>query len=112
MTWFAGWILDHTPWWLWALVAAGILAATYQLWLPIWLRLPAPLRTTVIGGAAAALAYLAGRNKGSAGAVQRERDRQQAATDRLIKDKQEKDDAAARLSDDALDRDNARWLRK
>ena len=32
--------------------------------------------------------------------------------DRLIKDKQEKDDAAARLSDDALDRDNARWLRK
>lgn len=112
MTWFAGWVFDITPWWLWALLAIVILSATYQFWIPLWFRLPSSVRTVVMASGAAVLAYLAGRNKGAAGAVQRERDRQQAATDQLIEDKREKEDAAARLSDDDLDRDNSRWLRK
>ncbi|MFG1462245.1 hypothetical protein V5F77_05025 [Xanthobacter sp. DSM 24535] len=112
MSWFIGVVLDNTPWWAWAIAAAAALAATYQLWMPLWALLPQPAKATLIAIGAAVLAYLAGRNRGAAGAVERERAKQDAETQKVIQAKRDIDDETAHLSDDVLDHDNAKWLRK
>ena len=112
MTWLIGIVLDNTPWWAWAIAAVTALAATYQLWMPLWALVPAPAKAALIAIGAAVLAYLAGRNRGAAGAVERERAKQDAATQKVIQAKKEIDDETTRLPDDVLDRDNARWVRK
>ncbi|MDQ0509759.1 hypothetical protein [Ancylobacter amanitiformis] len=89
------WLLDLIPWWLWALAGAGLLAATWQIWLPLWRLLPPPLRATLIALGAAVLAYLAGRNRGAAGALQRAREQEQAHADDI-----RKTGAAARADSD------------
>ncbi|MFH1557653.1 MAG: hypothetical protein ABII76_22830 [Pseudomonadota bacterium] len=112
MTWLFGIVLDNTPWWAWAIAATAALAATYQLWMPLWALIPAPAKAALIAIGGAILAYLAGRNRGAAGAVERERAKQDAAAQKVIQEKREIDDETAHLSDDVLDRDNARWVRK
>lgn len=78
-----GWLLDATPWWMWLLGAAALLAATFQLWVPVWALLPRPLKVAAGGLAALVLAYLAGRNRGAAGALQRAKGREAAHADRV-----------------------------
>lgn len=112
MTWLFGIVLDNTPWWAWAIAATAALAATYQLWMPLWALIPSPAKAALIAIGGAILAYLAGRNRGASGAVERERAKQDAATKHLIQEKREIDDETVHLSDDVLDRDNARWVRK
>lgn len=112
MSWFIGIVLDNTPWWVWLLVGLAILGATYSLWLPIWAALPTKVKAAIIILATGGLAYLAGRNRGAEGASQRERDRQRAAADAAIKQKKDIDNETSGMPDDALDRDNSKWLRK
>lgn len=78
-----GWLLDTTPWWLWLVGAAVLLAATYQLWAPIWALLPRPLKVAAGGLVALVLAYLAGRNRGAAGALHRAKEREAAHADKI-----------------------------
>ncbi|WP_421696950.1 hypothetical protein [Ancylobacter sp.] len=79
-----GWVIDIIPWWVWAALAAGALAATYTLWRPVWVLLPSPVKTAVIVIATGGVAYLAGRNKGASGALQRAKEQEQARADEII----------------------------
>ncbi|MBB3769820.1 type VI protein secretion system component VasK [Angulomicrobium tetraedrale] len=100
------WILDLIPWWLWALAGGALLAATWQVWLPWWLALPKPIRTGLAILATGGLAYLAGRNKGAAGALQRAREQEQAHADDIRKRgadaraRSDRDAVSGRLRDD------------
>lgn len=76
MTWLFGWILDNTPWWLWLIIGAAALA-------PVWPYLPSKAKAAIIAGAAIAGAYLAGRNKGAAGADARSAAKDQANADTI-----------------------------
>lgn len=76
-----GWILDATPWWVWGGAGLFVLVATYQVWLPLWRLLPSPIKTTLIVIATGGLAFLAGRNRGSAGALDRAKEQEQARAD-------------------------------
>ncbi|WP_246659474.1 AtpZ/AtpI family protein [Ancylobacter moscoviensis] len=106
MSWLLGLILDHTPWWLWLAVGLGILAATYQVWRPFWLLLPSPIKTALAALVAAGLAYLAGRNKGAAGALQRAQEQEQARADDIrekgarARERADRDAVSGRLRDD------------
>lgn len=94
------WLLDLIPFWMW-LVAGGIaLAATYQLWLPLWSLLPSPVKAALIAIGAAVLAYRAGRTSGSRDALQNAKDKEQARADEILKRGAE---ARARSDRDAVD---------
>ncbi len=111
MGWLPSFILDHTPWWLWAILVAGLLAVTWQLWLPFWRLVPPPLRAALIAFVLAVLAYLAGRNKGAAGALQRAREQEQARADDI---RERGAEARARADRDAVSgrlRDDDSWKR-
>lgn len=101
-----GWLLDLIPWWIWAAVAAGVLAATYTLWRPVWALLPSPVKAAVIVIATGGLAYLAGRNKGAAGALQRAKEQEQARADEIIergtaaRQRADRDAVSGRLRED------------
>ncbi len=112
MTWLIGTVLDSTPWWVWALAAFAALAATYQLWAPLWVLIPQPLRLALAAVAAALLAYLAGRNKGASGALERARQKDTANAARIV-DKADR----VRADADVLNaggglRDDDGWRRK
>ena len=79
-------IADWVPWWVWLALGGGILIATYSIWLPWWLLIPEKARLGIIGAVAAILAYLAGRNKGASGALQRAQEQEQARADDIIQD--------------------------
>ncbi|MGA0564184.1 hypothetical protein ACO2RV_17195 [Ancylobacter sp. VNQ12] len=106
------WLLDLIPWWAWVVAAVVALAATYQLWLPLWGRLPSLFKAALITIGAAFIAYIAGRNKGAAGALQRAKDKEQARADDILKRGAE---ARARSDRDAGDGsllDDDGWRRK
>ncbi len=84
MTWLFGIILDNTPWWAWLIAGLVLLGATYSLWLPIWTMLPDKAKAAILIIGTGGLAYLAGRNGGAAGALERERVRNEKARDELI----------------------------
>ncbi|WP_428029830.1 hypothetical protein [Ancylobacter sp.] len=111
MTWLLGLVLDWTPWWLWLAAGIAALAATYTLWRPVWALLPTPIKTAAIVIATGGLAYLAGRNKGASGALQRATEQEQARADQII----ERGTAARQRADrDAVSgrlRDNDGWKR-
>ncbi|WP_371347043.1 hypothetical protein [Ancylobacter sp. IITR112] len=111
MSWLLGIVLDWTPWWLWAAAGGVLLLTTFPYWRPLWVLLPGPLRAGLIAAGAATLAYLAGRNTGSAGALQRAREKEQARAEDI-----ERRAAAARerADRDALSgglRDDDGWRR-
>jgi len=112
MSWLMGWLLDTTPWWLWAAALAVLLAATYQLWLPLWSLLPRPLQAILIAIGTAILAYLAGRNTGAAGTLRRAQEKEQAHADELRRKGAE---SRARADRDAVSgrlRDDDGWRRE
>jgi len=78
-----GWLIDLIPWWIWAVLAVGGLAATYTLWRPVWAILPTPIKAAAIVIATGAVAYLAGRNKGAANADARAQAKDQANADKI-----------------------------
>ncbi|WP_371346107.1 hypothetical protein [Ancylobacter sp. IITR112] len=112
MSWIFAAILDWTPWWVWALAGAALLASTYSLWRPVWALLPSAIKTAAIALATGGIAYLAGRNKGASGALQRAKEQEQARADDII----ERGTAARQRADrDALDgrlRDDDGWQRR
>ncbi len=112
MSWFLGWLIDATPWWAWLLAVGALLAATYQLWAPLWALTPQPLKIGLGAVAAALAAYLAGRNRGAAGALARAQAEQDAARQRAIKARQEIDHEVDALAPADLDRDLAKWMRR
>ncbi|OYX87069.1 MAG: hypothetical protein B7Y71_01995 [Xanthobacter sp. 35-67-6] len=65
------WILDSVPWWAWAVGGGVLLAATYQLWAPLAVLVPRPVKIAAGALLAVILAYLDGRNRGAEGAVER-----------------------------------------
>jgi len=79
-----GWLIDLIPGWLWWLAAACALIATYPYWRPVWALLPSPIKTAALIIATGGLAYLAGRNKGATGALQRAREKEQARAEDII----------------------------
>lgn len=111
MSWLLDVALDWAPWWLWWVAAAAALLATYPAWRPVWALLPSPIKTAAVVIATGGLAYLAGRNKGAAGALQRAREKEQAYAD----DIREKGARARERADrDAVDgrvRDDDGWRR-
>lgn len=111
MSWLLGMVLDWTPWWLWAIAGGVLLASTFTLWRPIVALLPWPAIVALAASLVGALAYLAGRNKGAAGTLQRAREKEQARAEDI-----ERRAAAARkrADRDALSgglRDNDGWRR-
>lgn len=104
-------ILDAVPWWAWLFMVAVVLTATVKLWAPLWALVPQPARLMVGAGLAAILAYLAGRNVGSAGAANRADKRDADNADRINQGA-----ADARAGADALNtgrrlRDDDGWRR-
>lgn len=100
MSWLLGVIIDNVPWWLWLTPLLVLLAATWQFWRPIVTLIPWPGIVALAAVIAGAFAYLAGRNKGAAGALQRAQEKEQARAD----DIREKGAAArARADRDAMD---------
>ncbi|MGU3496335.1 hypothetical protein ACLBXM_20025 [Xanthobacteraceae bacterium A53D] len=111
MSWLAGLILDHTPWWAWLGSAAALLAATYKLWAPLWALTPQPMRLVLAAASAAVLAYLAGRTKGAAGADSHHKEKDTANANRIIeKAIRARADADARDAGGRL-RDDDGWKR-
>ena len=111
MTWLLGVVIDSTPWWAWALAALAALAASYQLWWPLWGTLPAPAKAGIAAAGAAILAYLAGRNRGASGALERERAATEAAKARAVKIAKETEDEVDTLAPADLDSRLDRWVR-
>jgi len=111
MTWLLGVILDNTPWWAWALASLAALAATYQLWCPLWLALPNPAKAGIAAAGAAILAYLAGRNRGASGALAREKAATEAAKARAVKTAKETRDEVDTLAPADLDHRLDPWMR-
>jgi membrane protein implicated in regulation of membrane protease activity len=105
------WIFDHTPIWLWAVGVGAALAASYSIWLPIvlpiWVRLPAPVKAALIAIVAVISAYLAGRKKGTDDATQRQKDQNAKA----IQTRAEIDHEVRTLPDADLKRRGDKWLR-
>lgn len=93
------WLVDLIPWWIWAVIAAGALAASYPYWRPLWAVLPSPIKTAALVVLTGGLAYLAGRNSGSAGALQRAQEKEQARADDIHKKGAE---ARSRADHDAM----------
>lgn len=105
-----GWLLDALPWWLWLVGAAVLLVATYQLWAPVWVLLPRPLKVAAGGFVAIVLAYLAGRNRGAAGALQRAREKEAAHAEQITETaRRARADADARNASGMRDDDG--WRR-
>lgn len=102
-----GWLISSTPWWVWVLIAAVLLAVFSQTLIPLWLALPATVRKVIIGIATLGLVFLAGRNRGKSDAdnMQKQRD---AKADRILK---EKKDEIGNLDDAALRKRADRWMR-
>lgn len=100
------WLIDLIPWWAWALAGAVLLASTYSIWRPVWAFLPPPIKTAAIVLATGGLAYLAGRNKGASGALQRAKEQEQARADDIIdrgtaaRQRADRDAVSGRLRDD------------
>lgn len=111
MSWILGLVLDWTPWWLWLAAGFVLLASTYQVWRPVWVLLPSPIKNAIVVIVTGGLAYLAGRNKGASGALQRAKKQEQARAEDII----ERGTAARGRADrDALDgrlRDDDGWKR-
>lgn len=106
-----GWMLDFTPWWLWLGGAAALLVFTYQIWAPIWALLPRPIKVAAGGLVAIGFAYLAGRNRGAAGALQRAKEKEAAHADAITDAaRRARAGADARNVGDRL-RDNDGWRR-
>lgn len=106
-----GWLLDMTPWWLWLAAGLIILAATYQVWRPVWALSPGPIKTGLLIIGAAWMTYAAGRNRGAAGAIDREKEKDRAHAED-IRDKGTAARAAAdRRSDGGGLRDDDGWRR-
>lgn len=102
-----GWLLEVVPWWAWMLATATILAATYQIWAPIWGLAPRPIRLAVLALMAIGSAYVAGRSHGAAN----ERGRQESRRANAAAKRQEIDNEVDALPDAALDRRLDRWMR-
>lgn len=108
-----GWVIDLIPGWVWWLAAFIALAATFPYWRPVWALLPAPFKIAVAAFVAALPAYLAGRNKGASGALQRAKEQEQARADEIIergtaaRQRADRDTASGRLREpDDWKRDN------
>ena len=78
-----GWLLDSVPWWAWLVAGGAVLVATIQLWGPAWLALPKAVKWAAAFAVAVGAAYLAGRNKGAAGVLQREQEKDKANAERI-----------------------------
>lgn len=111
MTWLLGVVLDSTPWWAWGLAALAALAASYQIWWPLWLALPSPVKAGIAAAGAAILAYLAGRNRGASGALEREKAATEEAKARAVKTAKETKDEVDALGHADLDSRLDPWMR-
>lgn len=107
-----GWLIDLIPWWIWAVLAVGVLAATYTLWRPVWALLPSPVKAAVIVIATGGLAYLAGRNKGAANADARAQAKDQANADKIAAAGSKARAASQRATDGDRVRDHDPYERK
>ena len=102
-----GYILDITPYWVWAAALAVVLVATFQVWSPVWLVLPRWVKELVLFTLGVAGAYLAGRNRGSAN----ERDKQKRANESALKRRREVEDEIKNLDGDGVNKRLNKWMR-
>lgn len=106
MTWILGVILDNVPVWVWLIALAVLLAATWQIWRPLWALLPSPIKAAILIIGTAGIAYLAGRNKGASGALQRAQERENARAEDIrdrgakARERADRDAVGGRLRDD------------
>jgi hypothetical protein len=104
---FVSWVFNFIPWWVWlvaTLVAAGL---TVQFWSPIWAIMPAWMKATLVFVGAVALAFLAGRNRGS----KDERDMRKEADAHAVERRKDIDHEVANLDKPAADQRLDRWMR-
>lgn len=94
------WLLDMIPWWVWLVLGGGVLAVTFPYWRPFWALLPSPVKGAIIIIGTAGLAYLAGRNRGASGVLERAKEKEQARADDILKRGSE---ARSRADRDAVD---------
>jgi hypothetical protein len=101
------WIIDSVPYWVWFVLAAIALAATYPFWSTIWLITPRWLKATLIAIAALLATYLAGRNRGLANEKARQAKANAEATKRRLDTNAEVDRMRPADRDKSLDK----WMR-
>lgn len=106
-----GWVLDLIPWWIWAIAGGVALAASLPWWRPIWLALPSSIKAALLLIGTGGLAYLAGRNRGASGALQRAKDKEQARADDIFQRGTEARARAERDADTGRLRDDDGWRR-
>lgn len=112
LSWLIGALVDHTPWWLWALLLLVPLGWFYPVLAPLWAALPGRVKALIGAAVAAVFIYLAGRNRGAAGALSRAQQKEQRDADRI---RDEGNAARARAERDALGdglRDDDGWRRQ
>lgn len=107
-----GCIVDHTPLFVW-LVLAGVIVIPLLIYfgpvlLPLWRMIPMPVRLFLMAVGAAIAAYLGGRYKGRANAEQAERDREANAFKTRAKVDHEVDTLGKSEVEDRL---RKRWTR-
>jgi len=99
-------ILNSVSWWWYAIALAILAAITFNVWWPIFISLPWSAIITIVVAIGSALAYIAGRNKGSStaleGAEKKEKDLAENIVDRGNKARanSERDAITGRLHDD------------
>ncbi len=105
-------IIDHIPIWGWVVIIGLPIGAA--LWffgpvlLPIWLKIPLPIRLTIMGIGAAFLAYMGGRYRGRQNAEEQERQRNAEAMQKRTEVDHEIDSISGKEAEKRL-RD--RWSR-
>lgn len=83
--WLVGILLDNVPWWAWVTLVIGAAAATVNLWLPLYMAAPGWVKVSLWLVGVGAIGYVAGRNKGSEGALQRAREKEQRNAENIRK---------------------------
>ncbi len=105
------WLLDMVPWWAWCAGLGVALALTAQFWWPLAVAMPRAGWAALGGAVLVLVAYLAGRNKGAAGAIERERAATEAARKKAQAAKERVRDDVDAMGEPDLDRRLDPWMR-
>lgn len=100
-------VLDHVPWYAYAIAGGIALAVTIPYWLPVWNLLPTSVKWFLIMVVTAGLAYFGGRNKAAKdAALAREK-----ADANAIANRQKIDGQIASTSDAGVLSSLDKWMR-
>jgi hypothetical protein len=105
------WIISQIPWWVYVIVAAPFVGAAFYFFGPlimgVWAILPKPVKWLLGGIVAGLLAFVAGMNKSSRAAKERQKQLEQQAVNK----RNEIHENVENRSESDIDKSFDKWVR-